>query len=61
MHVYIFIYIYNFLDLFSYMLLQNSECNSLHWTVGPSCLSVLYILVVYLLSQCLTLLQTRAL
>ena len=38
-HMYTYIYI---LDYFPFRLLQNIEYNSLCYTVGPCCLSVLY-------------------
>ena len=48
--IYIFsmqiIYIYMYFRFFSpYMLLKNSEYNSMYYTVGPCWLSVLYIVV----------------
>ena len=43
-HMSIYIYIL-FQILFHYRLLQDIECNSLCYTVGPSCLSTLYIVV----------------
>ena len=49
-HIYIYIYIL-FHILFHYGLLQDMEYSSLCYTVGPCCLSVLYI-VIYSSSVC---------
>ena len=43
LHIYIYIYIYIlFHILFNYGLLQDIEYSSLCYTVGPCCLSILY-------------------
>ena len=55
-HIYVYIYIYIhthtyiyilFQILSHYRLLQDIEYSSLYYIVGPCCLSVLYIVVVY--------------
>ena len=42
-----YIYIYFFQILFPYRLLQNIEYSSLGYTVGPSWLSIKYIVMIY--------------
>ena len=44
-YIYIYTHIHTVLDLFHYRLLQYIEYSSLCYTVGPYCLSVLYIIV----------------
>ena len=45
-YIHIYVYIYSFSDSFLLYVIKNSEYSSLCCTVGPSCLSVLYIGVV---------------
>ena len=48
LYIYICIYVYIYIlfqTLFPYKLLQNIEYSSLRYTVGPCCVSVLYIVV----------------
>ena len=46
-----FIYTYIFHILFHYGLLQDIECSSLCYTVSPCCLSVLYIIVLFIVAN----------
>ena len=61
MYIYIYIYLYIYISsqiLFPCSLLQDIEYSSLCYTVGPSCLSILYI-VVCICCKRPTLYQTR--
>ena len=46
-YIYIYIYTHSFSYFFHYDLLQDIECSSLCYTIGP-CLSILFFLLIYL-------------